>query len=255
MGSTLDEARSTRAGAKEASPASRASLQDSRVLIVGLGGLGCPASLALALAGVRRFTFVDPDRVEPSNLPRQLWHRLEDVGRLKVESARERMRAAFPQVEIDARPERLSAANARALLEAHSLVIDAVDGVATKLLLSDAAVLTGRPLVYGGALRWSGQAMAIVRGGPCLRCLYETAPADGPTCASAGVINSVVGQVGALQALLAEEALRGVGGRLLLVEGKTLSSRAVTVHPNPDCVACGAGARPALADPEAVRCA
>ncbi len=215
-------------------------------LIIGAGGLGCPAALALAKAGVERLTLVDPDRVDPTNLHRQLWHRSSDVGRLKVESASERLMAAFPRLEVTPVAEEVSARNAEALFRSHDVVLDGTDGVSIKFLLSDAAVLTGVPLIYGGVLKLCGQAMRIARAGPCLRCLFEKPPpADAvPTCAQAGVLGSMAGVVGGLMALL---ALGGEPGRLFVVEGATLSQRIVRVKRSPDCAACGEVARQSLA--------
>jgi adenylyltransferase/sulfurtransferase len=223
---------------------------NARVLIAGAGGLGCPASLALAKAGVSRLTVVDPDTVDLSNLHRQLWYRTADVGQLKAPLVAERLQAAFPDLEVVGRTVEISAANAEALFREHDLVIDGTDGVATKFLLSDTAVLTGTPLVYGGVLRLSGQAMVIRRGGPCLRCLFESVPSgdDVPTCAQAGVLGPMAGVIGGLQALLALGCLApggqagggagaGDAATLHLFDGATLSARTVTVRRSPDCVA------------------
>ncbi|MHB8873390.1 MAG: HesA/MoeB/ThiF family protein [Myxococcaceae bacterium] len=233
---------------------------DSNALVVGAGGLGCPASLALARAGVRRLTLADPDRVDETNLHRQLWHRASDVGRPKVESAADRLRAAFPGLTVATLPEAVGAANALELFRRHDLVIDATDGDAIKFLLSDAAVLTQVPLVYGGALRMKGQAMRIARGGPCLRCLFEGPPPPGsaPTCAEAGVLGSLAGAVGALQAVLALAPRPEVSGeeRLLVLDGTDFSLRAVPVRRAPDCRACSpkARARLKLEDPQGASC-
>ena len=131
--------------------------------MVGAGGLGCPASLALAQAGVGHLTLADPDRVDVTNLPRQLWHRPQDAeqGRNKAESAVAGLGRAFPTLSTEALPERVDAGNAEGLFRSHDAVIDATDGVATKFFLSDVAVLTGVPLVYGGVLRMQGQALRI----------------------------------------------------------------------------------------------
>lgn len=228
----------------------------AKVLIVGAGGLGCPAALALAKGGVRHLTLMDPDRVDATNLHRQLLHRTSDVGRLKVESAAERLRAAFPDLKIETRAERLDASNAETLFREHALVVDATDTDGDKFLLSDAAVLTGTTLVHGGALRLSGQAMVIRKGGPCLRCLFETPPsADGQTCAQAGVLGSVTGVVGALQAVLALQALGALSTvpaeegveALWQFDGATLAQRKVPVRKAKDCPACAPGARIELA--------
>lgn len=223
---------------------------------MGVGGLGCPASLALARAGVRRLTLVDFDRVDVSNLHRQPWHHPTDVGRLKVESAAEKLARQFPRLVLELKPEAVHAGNAEALFLGHEVVIDATDGVHTKFLLSDAAVLTGRPLVYGGVLRFEGLAMRIQPGGPCLRCLFESPPDDVPTCAQAGVLGAMAGVVGGLQArlALAPEAEAG-RARLHVVDGWSLALRTVRVARRPDCAACGDGAKPVLRDaPAAETC-
>lgn len=222
----------------------------SRVLVVGVGGLGCPVSLALARAGVPSLTLVDADVVDPTNLHRQPWHHAGDEGGLKVASAAAKLGRGFPQVQVAPRPERVTALNAEALFRAHDLVIDATDGVDTKFLLSDAAVLTGTPLVYGGVLRFEGLALRIDPGhGPCLRCLFETAPDDVPTCAQAGVLGSMAGLIGGLQASLALGG-RGAAGEAMLhvVDGRTFTFRAVRVRRRKGCAACGEGAKPVLSE-------
>jgi len=233
----------------------------ARVLVVGAGGLGCPASLALAQAGVGHLTLVDPDRVDVTNLHRQLWHRTPDVGRLKVESAAEGLRRAFPALHVEARAERVDGANAEALFRAHDVVVDATDGTATKLFLSEVAVTTGVPLVYGGVLRMQGQAMRVEPGGPCLRCVYEEPPSPDavPTCAQAGVLGSLAGLVGALQARLVLERLTGVssGGEgeatLYVLDGASLRGRRVRVRRAPDCEGCSRP-RPPVFTEETARC-
>lgn len=222
---------------------------NARVLVVGAGGLGCPASLALARAGVRRLTLADPDRVDDSNLHRQLWYRASDIGQLKVKAAAERLTQAFPSLEVTPRPEKVDAASADALFQAHDLVIDGTDGVNDKFALSDAAVRTGVTLVYGGVLRLEGQAMAIRRGGPCLRCLFESIhPDDAPTCAQAGVLGSMAGAIGGLQALLglqelAKRTTAAAGASALhVLDGRSLMSRTLTVRKAPDCASCGEAA-------------
>ncbi len=218
-------------------------------LVVGVGGLGCPAALSLAAAGVRRLTLIDPDVVELSNLHRQPLHLDGDLGRRKVDSAAEKLRAAFPELALELRPERLTAANAEALFAAHEVAMDCTDGVDTKFLLSDAAVLTGVPLVYAGVLRFEGLVMRVQPGGPCLRCLFETAPADAPTCAQAGVLGSMAGLVGGLQAQVALRPNAAVGlAQLHVLDGRALSFRSINVRRRADCPACGAGGKPVLSD-------
>jgi adenylyltransferase/sulfurtransferase len=225
-------------------PAS-APLESIKALVVGVGGLGCPASAALAVAGVRRFTLVDPDCVELANLHRQPWHRTPGIGRPKVLSARAGLVAAFPDAQVEVLEGRLDAGNAESLFRAHDLVIDATDQILAKFLLSDVAVLTGVPLVYGGVVRLEGQAMRVRKGGPCLRCLFESPPPDDvvPRCAQVGVLGPVAGYVGALQALLGLEWLRGeaaAGDReaLRIFDAAALTQRTIQVRRAPDCPAC-----------------
>jgi molybdopterin-synthase adenylyltransferase len=211
-----------------------------RILVVGAGGLGCPASLALAQAGVQRITLIDPDTVELSNLHRQLWPRTADVGRPKVHCAVEGLRRAFPGLHAFGIQGRLSSDNARDLFAEHDVVVDGVDDWRVKLLLSDIAVQSGVPVIYGGVLRLGGQAMRVSREGVCLRCLFE-APESLPTCAQAGVLGSLAGAVGALQARMAlETAGAGHGekpgeGRLLVLDAKSLTARSVRVTRAKDC--------------------
>lgn len=208
-----------------------------QVLIVGVGGLGCPASLALARAGVRQLTLIDPDVVELTNLHRQPWHHTADVGKPKVQSAAAKLERAFPSVQVTALQQRVDARNAEALFRAHELVIDATDGVDTKFLLSDTAVRTGTPLIYGGVLRFEGLAMRIERQGPCLRCLFESAPDDAPTCAQAGVLGSMAGLIGGLQAELALRPSSIAGETMLqVVDGRGLTFRSVKVRKRAECL-------------------
>jgi len=227
-----------------------------RVLVVGVGGLGCPVSLALARAGVAHLTLVDPDTVDVTNLHRQPWHHTGDVGRRKVDSAAEKLGRVFPSLSLRTLAERVTAQNVEALFRAHDLVIDATDGVDTKFLLNDAAVLTGTSLIYGGVLRFEGLALRIDPAhGPCLRCLFENPPDDAPTCAQAGVLGSMAGLVGGLQATL---ALQGPGVRgeapLYVIDGRAFSFRTVRLKRRPDCAACGEGAKPVLLEPGVAAC-
>jgi molybdopterin-synthase adenylyltransferase len=231
-----------------------ATLSEKRVLIVGAGGLGCPASLALARAGAGTITLADPDAVDPTNLHRQLWFRTSDIGQPKVEAAAARIAAAFPGIRTVPLQAFVDESNAESLFRTHDIVVDATDGIATKFLLSDAAVLTGTPLVHGGVLRLEGQALEIGPGGPCLRCLFELPPAPDaiPTCAQAGVLGSVAGVVGALQARIALQRLRHPdatleGQSILYVfDGTALRTREVVVRRAMDCAACGGGERRSL---------
>jgi molybdopterin/thiamine biosynthesis adenylyltransferase/TusA-related sulfurtransferase len=219
-------------------------LVEKRVAVVGVGGLGCPAALAVVQAGVRHVTLVDPDRVETSNLHRQPIYGPADVGRVKVEAAAEALRHSRADLEVSARAERLIAANARELFNSHDLVLDGTDDIAAKLALSDAAVASGTPLVYAGAVGISGQAMLIAPGGPCLRCVFEEVPAEAPTCAQAGILGTVVGVLGAIQASLGLDALAGKGrpGVLIRVDGRRMVQREVSIGRAADCPVCRAKA-------------
>jgi adenylyltransferase/sulfurtransferase len=229
-------------------------LEQARVLVIGVGGLGCPAAEALARAGVGHLTLVDPDRVELTNLHRQLLHRTPDLGRPKIDSGADALRRMVPGLSLATLAERVTETNAAALFAGHDVVVDGTDGVGTKYVLSDASRRTGVPLIFGGVLRMQGQVMVIADGGPCLRCLYELAPDANqvPTCAAAGVLGSLAGLVGGLQALQAISVLEGRGkaGVLTLLEAGKLGSRQVKVPRVPGCPGCALG----LAREEAVRC-
>jgi len=197
-----------------------------RILIIGAGGLGCPA--ALALKGRADLTIADPDVVELSNLHRQILYTRDDLGKPKAQLAAERIGAKALRLEV-------TAANAAELVRQHDLVIDGTDGGPTKLMLSDAAVKTGVPLVYGGVLKSHGQAMLIRPGGPCLRCLFDES-VEGPTCAQAGVLGTVAGVVGMKQAELTLQPAAG----LHVFDGDTLAWRTVEVKRSSDCPVCPA---------------
>lgn len=214
-----------------------------RALVVGLGGLGCPASLAVARGGVRQLTLLDDDVVDRSNLPRQPWHHLSDIGRPKVESAAEKLRAQFPGLEIIPARERLDAANGSDWFARHDVVLDATDGVDTKFLLSDLAVQTRVPLVYAGVVRLEGAVMRIDPQGPCLRCVFEGPSEDAPTCAQVGVLGSMAGLVGGLQGWLALQPSQAPTGTLHALDGRALGWRRVTMQRRPGCLGCDPEAR------------
>ncbi len=209
-----------------------------RVCVVGMGGLGCPASLGLALAGVPHLTLVDYDVVERSNLHRQPWHHEPDVGRLKVASAAEKLARTFPLLGVDALATPLTALNAAALLSGHDVVVDGTDGADTKFLLSDTCKRLGIPLIHGGVLRFEGLAFRIEPGGPCLRCLFETPPVDAPSCAQAGVFGAMAGLVGGLQARLALTPNERPAEAWLHVLDAGASPRRVRLRQRADCRVC-----------------
>lgn len=216
----------------------------SAVLLVGAGGLGSPAAYYLAAAGVGRLGLVDADVVELSNLQRQILHRTADIGRLKVESAREKLADLNPEIEVEIFPERFSPANATALVSRYDLVIDCTDNFAARFLLNETCLRLGRPFVYGGVLAFAGQVMTVVPGaGPCLRCIFPQEPGpEAPSTRELGVLGAVPGVIGALQATEALKYLLGLGsllvGRLLVYDALFMSFTEVKVERNPACPAC-----------------
>ncbi len=221
-------------------------LRNAAVLIVGAGGLGSPAAMYLAAAGVGRIGVADGDRVDPSNLHRQLLHRTDDVGSLKALSARATINEINPNVQVDAIGERVSAENALDLVTAYDVVIDGTDNFPTRYLLNDACVLAGRPLVYGSVDRFEGQVSVFAsEHGPCYRCLFPRPPQSGTVqnCAEAGVLGVLPGLIGTLQATEALKLIVGLGdpltGRLLIVDTLTMRFRTIGVDRDPTCPACG----------------
>jgi molybdopterin/thiamine biosynthesis adenylyltransferase len=222
-------------------------LRDATVLIVGVGALGCPAALHLAAAGIGRLVLADPDRVELSNLHRQLLHRTSAIGMAKTESAAARLRARYPDVAIDCCTAMVTPENLPALLRSADFVIDATDGVDSKFLLNDGAVRSGRPLSHAGILGFVGQTLTILPGrSTCYRCLFpEPPPRDEiPTCRAAGVLGPVAGVIGAIQASEAIRTLAGGGAaladRLLTFDGLRGQWRHVRLARNPRCPVCAA---------------
>lgn len=208
-------------------------------VIIGLGGLGCPASLALAADGVSKLTLIDPDTVDESNWHRQSWFDTEDVGHPKAERAALRLKARFPHLQVTPRVEAVTVDNVQALLKQHTLAIDGTDDTRVKFLLSDAAVATSTPLVFGGVIRLEGLAFRIRPSGPCLRCLFEVPDAETLSCAYAGVMGSVAGVIGALQGELALSPLEDIGKATLhRFDGTSMRHRKVNIARAPDCPAC-----------------
>lgn len=217
------------------------------VLIIGAGGLGSPAALYLAAAGVGRIGLVDGDVVDLSNLQRQIIHTNAAVGTPKVESAAAAIRALNPDVMVETHHELVDARNIAALIEPYDLVIDATDNFAAKFLINDACVLAGKPFIHAGVVGFAGQVMDVVPGeGPCYRCIFRDMPAAGeiPTCKEAGVLGAVVGVIGSLEATEAAKLIVGVGeplvGRMLTVDALTMNIRRVPLPTHvPDCPVCG----------------
>ena len=221
-------------------------LRASSVLVVGAGGLGSPAALYLAAAGVGRLGLVDHDLVELSNLQRQILHDTEAVGTSKLASARARLTGLNPHVEIETFETRLASENALEILEGWDFVLDGSDNFPTRYLLNDACVMLGTPLAYGAILRFEGQASVFAApGGPCYRCLFRDPPPPDlvQNCAQAGVLGVLPGIVGSIQANEAIKWLAGIGdtlaGRLLLIDALRMEFRSLTIPPDPECVVCG----------------
>ena len=230
----------------EVGGAGQARLRQSRVAIVGAGGLGSPVALYLAAAGVGTLGLIDSDRVDLSNLHRQILHGSKALDLPKVASAQERLEDLNPDVRVVPHLLRLGATNAREILEPYDVVVEGSDNLATKLAVNDACVALGRPVVVAGILRWEGQ-LLLVRPGEtaCYRCVYRReAPAGAaPTCEAAGIVGPVAGVVGSLQAVEVLRVCLGLpsaaAGRLLLYDGAVAELRGITVRPDPTCPACG----------------
>ncbi|MBI1404673.1 MAG: molybdopterin-synthase adenylyltransferase MoeB [Caulobacter sp.] len=216
-------------------------LKAARVLIVGAGGLGTPAALYLAAAGVGRLTLSDSDTVSLSNLQRQVLFSTGDVGAAKTAAARARLGALNPHVEIFAAPA-ATAETLAALIGGQDLVLDGTDNFETRLAVSDACLTAGVPLVSGAIGRWSGQ-VAVFRGRPCYRCLVPEVPPDAETCVAVGVVGALAGVIGSMMALEAIKLITGAGaaltGRLLIYDGLAAETRTVRVAADPGCPACG----------------
>jgi adenylyltransferase/sulfurtransferase len=219
----------------------------SRVVVVGAGGLGCPALLRLGPALAARgdsVVVVDDDVVDVSNLQRQILHRNADVGRPKVDSARDALLRRWPELHVDPVQARVAAANVTPLIAGAAVVLDGSDTLATKFLLNDACVAAGVPLVHGAVAGWTGQLMAIVPGSACFRCLFESEPPAGaaPSCQEAGVVGAFAGVIGALMAKEALALLAGaptLAGALLVVDGRSDRRRRVAIRPRSSCAAHG----------------
>ena len=221
-------------------------IKAASVLVIGTGGLGSPVALYLAAAGVGRIGLVDYDRVDASNLQRQVIHGTSQLGNLKVTSARQRMLDINPEIQVDVYNEPFTSANAMQIAQDYDILIDGTDNFPTRYLSNDVSVLLGKPNVYGSIYRFDGQVSVFdAREGPCYRCLFPEPPPPGlvPSCAEGGVLGVLPGTIGTLQATEALKLILGIGetlkGRLLLFNALDMSFDFVNLRKNPDCKVCG----------------
>ncbi|MEW6025787.1 MAG: ThiF family adenylyltransferase [Planctomycetota bacterium] len=248
-------------------PEGQKKIEQARVFIVGAGGLGSPAATYLAAAGVGTLGLADNDTVEPSNLPRQILHSPATVGELKTESAEKRLRQLHPDLKLDIYSERLKADNIAGIIRKYDLVIDGSDNFGTKFLLNDACVMNNIPLIHAGVLRYTGQIMTIIPSNPpdrragsqlaisnpqwasaCYRCIFpEPPPANSvPTCQEAGILNTVAGIIGLVQATEAVKIIIGAGkplvNKLLIFDALEMNFRTIEIQRNKNCPVCSKNA-------------
>lgn len=230
---------------QEVGPTGQTKLTQARVLCIGAGGLGCPALLYLAGAGVGHIGIVDNDSVDISNLQRQILYTTADIGQSKVLCAQRRLSALNPEIAVVAHHVRLTAENAAALITLYDIVIDGSDNFETRFLVNDACVMLRKPLIYGSVLRFEGQVSVFdAERGPCYRCLFPEPPSAqlAPNCAEAGVLGVLPGLIGTLQATEAIKLILGQGkllcGRLLLYDALQLTYKELALEKNPDCPCC-----------------
>ncbi len=221
-------------------------LLNAKVLLVGAGGLGSPAAMYLAAAGVGTLGLVDYDRVDLSNLQRQLLHRTKDVGRLKLESAQETLNALNPDVHVIKHQVVLTSENVMDIIRDYDIVVNGTDNFPTRYLVNDACVLAAKPLVDGSIFMFDGQVTVYdAKKGPCYRCLFPTPPPPGeiPSCQEAGVLGVLPGIIGSIQAIETIKLIIGKGepliGRLLLFDALAMEFRELQLEKNPSCPVCG----------------
>ena len=220
-------------------------LLDAKVLMVGAGGLGSPITIYLTLAGVGTVGLVDFDDVDVTNLQRQILHFNDDIGRSKVESAVETLKAYNPDTTVNVHEEPISSVNAMEIMKDYDVIVNGADNFPTRYLVNDAAYLSGKTLVDGSILLFDGQATTYIPGQGCYRCLFPTPPPPGevPSCAEAGVLGMLPGMIGTIQATEVVKLILGQGdslsGRLLLVDAFSMEFRTVKLRRNPDCPLCG----------------
>ena len=221
-------------------------LKAAKVLVVGAGGLGSPALMYLAAAGVGTLGIIDYDTVDESNLQRQIIHGQSDVGRSKAESARDSVREINPLIDVELHAERLDSSNVMEIFAQYDLIVDGTDNFATRYLVNDACVLLGKPYVWGSIYRFDGQASVFwAEYGPCYRCLYPEPPPPGmvPSCAEGGVLGVLCASIGSIQVTEAIKLITGIGepllGRLMIYDALDMNYRTVKVRKDPNCAVCG----------------
>lgn len=246
----------------EVGVAGQRKLLDSKVLLIGAGGIGSPVAYYLAAVGVGTLTIMDFDKVEESNLQRQILHRADRVGHSKARSARETLLALNPAIQVEAIEDRLDCRNAEATFLAHDLIIDGSDNFPTRYLVNDVAVLTSKPVVHGSVARFEGQVTIFdPPRGPCYRCLYPAPPPPelAPSCAEAGVLGVLPGVVGLLVAVEAIKLILSLGepltGKLLVYDALTAQFRRLKTKRNPACSYCGDGVKHQVLTEMAYACA
>jgi len=218
---------------------------NGKALIIGAGGLGAPAALYLAAAGVGAIGLVDSGNVELSNLQRQIIHFTPDIGKPKVLSAKEKINAINPDVKVVTYQTRLYSGNIIDIIKGYDFIIDGTDNFAAKFLINDACVLSGKPFSHGGILRFDGQAMTYLPGEACYRCVFKAPPPKNavPTCSQAGILGAVAGMLGTIQAAEALKFFIGKGelltNRLLIFNALNMKFREANFKKNPDCPVCG----------------
>lgn len=230
-------------------------LQEAKVFVMGAGGLGSPAAIYLAAAGVGTIGLADSDVVELHNLQRQILHQTADVGSPKVESGKRSLESLNPEVKVQTYPERITSANIREIIKAYDLVLDGSDNFPTRFLVNDACYFEKKTLISGAILRFDGQLSTFKphAGGPCYRCLFPEPPPPGsiPSCQEAGVLGVVAGIIGVLQANEALKEIMGLGesmaGRFLMFNALNLSFHEVKIQRNPNCLLCGGN--PSIKEP------
>lgn len=230
----------------EVGGAGQKKISTGKVLVIGTGGLGSPVAFYLAAAGVGKLGIIDDDRVDISNLQRQILHSTPDVGRPKVISAKEKLEALNPHVEVVAYQKRLNKDNILDIIKDYDVIVDGTDNFATRYLTNDACVMMNKPFIHGGILRFHGQVLTVVPGkGPCFRCIFREPPPEGsvPTCSQAGVLGVLAGVIGVIQATEVLKYLLGQGellkGRLLTYDALAMKFREVPLHQAEDCPVCG----------------